>query len=75
MSVQVHSGFMRSWTSNGLNERVLAHVIEITKRADVPLSEFEMFVTGMSLESQTPGSGYAARLTAHMQDQTLAASS
>ena len=39
---------MRSWLSNGLNERVLAHVMEITKSADVPLSEFEMFVTGMS---------------------------
>lgn len=42
----VHGGFLRSWTANELNERVMARLRDILAASVVPPADFKVFLTG-----------------------------
>lgn len=43
---RVHAGFLRSWTANGFNERVLEHIGEIVDTQQMDLSSVRVLLTG-----------------------------
>ncbi|BDA48303.1 probable lipase at C-terminar half [Coccomyxa sp. Obi] len=55
----VHSGFYYSWTANGLNRRVIAHVQEIVAASGLKAGNIRVLLTGHSL------GGALAALAAH----------
>ncbi|EIE18442.1 hypothetical protein COCSUDRAFT_68209 [Coccomyxa subellipsoidea C-169] len=55
----VHSGFHYSWTANGLNRRVIAHVHEIIAASGLKAANIRVLLTGHSL------GGALAGLAAH----------
>ena len=58
---RVHIGFHRSWTTNDLNRRVKARIVEILKSGGVDRKDVKLYITG----AHTPLTGMGRLLYRH----------
>ena len=65
---RVHLGFLRSWRTNGLNERVLEHIRELVDGQQMDIGLVNVYITGV------PRCAWAKGLLHHINPGECAAS-